>query len=75
MKALLEKISKINTKHWGMVLESNLTKYEKQHKAYMDEIGAAIQAYTISPCDCREDETTGCITEYVCNNCGRVQRK
>ncbi len=26
-------------------------------------------------CKCKPDETTGCISEFVCNNCGRVQRK
>ena len=33
-----------------------------------------IQQYVISPCDCKEDETTGTMTEEVCNNCGRVER-
>lgn len=73
MKTLLKKIESINTKYWGLVLENNSDKYNKQHKKYMNEIRAAIQAYTISPCDCKDDETTGCINENVCNNCGRSQ--
>lgn len=75
MKALLNKISEINSKYWSMALEYNAPKYKKRYEAYMNEIRVAIQAYTISPCDCKEDETSGCITEYVCNNCGRSQKQ
>lgn len=60
MKALLKKIKAINSKYCGTIWNRELEK--------------AIQAYTISPCDCKEDETTGCITEDVCNNCGRAQK-
>ena len=31
--------------------------------------------YAKSFCDCKPEETTGCISEYVCNNCGRTQRQ
>lgn len=74
MKALLKKIEAINAKYWGLSLPYDPTIYKKQYQEYMDELEAAIQAYTISPCDCKEDETTGCITEDVCNNCGRAQK-
>ena len=74
MKAFLEKICEINSKHWGLVLESNPAKYKDYHSAYMADIEAAIQNYVISFCDCKPEETTGCISEYVCNNCGRTQR-
>ena len=29
--------------------------------------------YAKTHCDCTEDETTGSMTEEVCNICGRVQ--
>ena len=74
MKKLLEKITEINAKHWEMKYEYNPEKYKKQYKAYMTEMGIAIQQYTISNCDCKEDETTGTMTEEVCNICGRCQK-
>lgn len=74
MKKLLKKIGKINTKHWKMAFDSNPTIYKKNYKAYMAELEEAIQQYTISHCDCAEDETTGSMTEEVCNICGRVQK-
>lgn len=43
----------------------------------LDEIERILgdkREYAKSPCDCKEDETTGCISEFVCNNCGRVQK-
>lgn len=32
-----------------------------------------IQEYTMSNCDCTEEEITGHIIRSVCNNCGRVE--
>lgn len=74
MKKLLKRINEINNRHWKMVLEYNPSKYKKQYDAYMTEMETAIQQYTISKCDCPEDETTGTMTEEVCNICGRVEK-
>ena len=74
MKKLLKRIGRLNSKHWRMVLEYDPVKYQVQYDAYMADLEKVIQQYVISHCDCTEEETTGCISEYVCNNCGRTQR-
>lgn len=74
MKKLLKKISEINSKHWGMATCATPKEYKRLYTKYMAELESAIQQYVISFCDCKPEETTGCISEYVCNNCGRTQR-
>lgn len=32
------------------------------------------EQHALENCTCREDETTGSMEEWVCNNCGRVQK-
>lgn len=76
MKATIKKIELLNEKY--AYLDDNSIEgdeYSILYDKYISEIEAAIQAYTISPCDCKEDETTGTITEDVCNNCGRAQQQ
>ena len=72
MKELLKKITEINEKHWAMAIHIP-TNYKERYDEYMIDMEAAIQKYAKSLCDCTEEETTGCISEYVCNNCKRVQ--
>ena len=74
MKKLIQEINGINVKHWGMILETDAKKHGKLYSKYMTAIEKAIQQYVISFCDCKPEETTGSMTEEVCNNCGRTQR-
>ena len=74
MKALLKKIIEITEKNLGMFTEFHPVKYQQMYEAYIAELEKAIQEYTISNCDCPEDETTGTMTEEVCNICGRVEK-
>ena len=72
MKNLEKKISAINEKYWGMFTEHSPIKYQQMYEAYIKEMQALIIEYSKSHCDC--SDSTGCISEYVCNNCGRTQR-
>lgn len=43
----------------------------------LDEIERILgdkREYIFTKCDCMPHETTGSMTEEVCNNCGRVQK-
>lgn len=32
------------------------------------------EQHALLNCTCKEDETTGAMEEWVCNNCGRTQK-
>lgn len=32
------------------------------------------EQHALENCTCKEDETTGAMEEWVCNNCGRAQK-
>lgn len=86
MKKILKKISEESYSFDTVIkyLESKGFKFKKDkddlwQEDYVEEIRlkdlfGMMHFYAISHCDCTEEETTGCISEYVCNNCGRVQR-
>ena len=75
MKALLKKIEEINIKYETLnddYIEGD--EYSQLYDKYMADMESAIQQYVISLCDCTEEETTGLMTEEVCNICGKVQK-